>query len=43
MWWGIRELQYSRGQRKLEESDGGLLPAVEGDSLEWSRIKQCQS
>ena len=28
----------SKGQRKMEDSGGGLLPAVEGHSLEWIRI-----
>ena len=27
----------SKGQRELENSGGGLLPAVEGDSLEQNR------
>ena len=26
--------KHSKGQRKLEDSGGGLLPAVEGHSLE---------
>ena len=30
----------SKGQRKLEDSGGGLLPAVEGHSLEQNRIEQ---
>ena len=30
----------SKGQRKMEESGGGLLPAVEGHSLEQNRIEQ---
>ena len=29
----------SKGQRKLEDSGEGLLPAVEGHSLEQSRIE----
>ena len=29
----------SKGQRKLEGSGGGLLPAVEGHSLEQNRIE----
>ena len=29
----------SKGQRKLEDSDWGLLPAVEGHSLEQNRIE----
>ena len=28
----------SKGQRKMEDSGGGLLPAVEEHSLEWNRI-----
>ena len=28
----------SKGQRKLEDSGGGLLPAVEGHILEKNRI-----
>ena len=30
----------SKGQRKLEDSGRGLLPAVEGHSLEKNRIEQ---
>ena len=29
----------SKGQRKMEDSGGGLLPAVEGHSLEQNRIE----
>ena len=29
----------SKGQRKLEDSGGGLLPAVEGHSVEQNRIR----
>ena len=29
----------SKGQRKMENSGGGLLAAVEGHSLEWNRIE----
>ena len=29
----------SKGRRKLEDSGGGLLPAMGGHSLEWKRIK----
>ena len=32
----------SKGQRKLEDSGGGLLPAVEGHSLEKNRIEYSQ-
>ena len=28
-----------KGQRKLEDSGGGLLPAVEGHSLEYNRTE----
>ena len=29
----------SKGQRKMEDSGGGLLPAVEGHSLEYISIE----
>ena len=32
--WGNREDKGSKGQGKLEDSGGGLPPAVEGHSLE---------
>ena len=35
--WGNRD-KVSKGQRKLEDSGGGLLPAVERHSLEYNRI-----
>ena len=28
----------SKGQRKMEDSGGGLLPAVEGHSLEYTMM-----
>ena len=31
--------QDSEGHRKLEDSSGGLLPAVHGHSLEWNEIE----
>ena len=30
----------SKGQRKLEDSDGGLLPTMEGHSLEQTGTEQ---
>ena len=30
----------SKGQRKMKDSGEGLLPAVEGHSLEQNRIEQ---
>ena len=33
----------SKGQRKLKDSGGGLLPAVEGHSLESNRIETVPS
>ena len=31
----------SKGQRKLEDSGGGLPPALEGHSLELNRKPEC--
>ena len=33
-WLIVTEKKDSKGQRKMEDSGGGLLPAVEGHSLE---------
>ena len=33
----------SKGQRKIEDSGGGLLPAVDGHILEWNRTEQQQT